>query len=44
MHILLQILLLLLLAKVFGEFFERVGFPSILGEISAGFFLVLSSY
>lgn len=39
MHILLQILLLLLLAKVFGEFFERVGFPSILGEISAGFFL-----
>jgi len=39
MHILLQILLLLLLAKVFGEFFERLGFPSILGEISAGFFL-----
>ncbi len=39
MHILLQVILILLLAKVFGEFFERVGFPSILGEISAGIFL-----
>ncbi|MDI6640091.1 MAG: cation:proton antiporter [Methanocellales archaeon] len=40
MHILLQILLLLLLAKAFGEFFERMGFPSVLGEISAGLLLV----
>ncbi len=40
MHILLQVLLILLLAKVFGEFFERTGFPSVLGEISAGLLLV----
>ncbi|MFC1787297.1 cation:proton antiporter [Halobacteriota archaeon] len=40
MNILLQILLILLLAKAFGEFFERVGFPSVLGEISAGLLLV----
>jgi Kef-type K+ transport system membrane component KefB len=40
MNILLQILLILLLAKSFGEFFERMGFPSVLGEISAGLLLV----
>jgi len=36
MDILLQVLLILFLAKIFGEVVERVGFPSILGEISAG--------
>lgn len=36
MEPLLQILLILFLAKVFGEIIERTGFPSILGEISAG--------
>ncbi|MHC1574641.1 MAG: cation:proton antiporter [Candidatus Methanogasteraceae archaeon] len=36
MHILLQLLLILFLAKVFGEVVERAGFPSILGEIAAG--------
>ncbi len=40
MHILLQVILILFLAKAFGEFFERVGFPSVLGEISAGLLLV----
>ncbi len=39
MNILLQVLLILLLAKAFGEFFERIGFPSVLGEISAGLLL-----
>ncbi len=39
-HILL-LLLILFLAKVFGEVIERAGFPSILGEISAGVFLGL---
>jgi Kef-type K+ transport system membrane component KefB len=40
---LFQILLVVFLAKVFGEIAERSGFPSILGEISAGvvFALVL---
>ncbi|KAF5411778.1 MAG: Glutathione-regulated potassium-efflux system protein KefB [Candidatus Methanogasteraceae archaeon] len=36
MHTLLQLLLILFLAKVFGEVVERAGFPSILGEIAAG--------
>ena len=36
MEELLLILLILFLAKVFGEAIERAGFPSILGEISAG--------
>ena len=36
MDTLLLILLIIFLAKVFGEAFERAGFPSILGEISAG--------
>ncbi len=36
MHALLALLLILFLAKVFGELVERVGFPSILGEIVAG--------
>lgn len=39
MDILLQVLLILFLAKIFGEVVERVGFPSILGEISAGVIL-----
>jgi len=41
MHILLQLLLILFLAKIFGEAIERIGFPSILGEIAAGLFLGL---
>ena len=36
MDALLLILLIVFLAKVFGEAIERAGFPSILGEISAG--------
>ncbi|MBE0521842.1 MAG: cation:proton antiporter [Candidatus Methanoperedenaceae archaeon] len=36
MEILLQIFLILFLAKVLGEVIERAGFPGILGEISAG--------
>ena len=36
MHALLVLLLILFLAKVFGELVERAGFPSILGEIGAG--------
>lgn len=36
MHTLLALLLILFLAKVFGELVERAGFPSILGEIVAG--------
>jgi Kef-type K+ transport system membrane component KefB len=39
-HILL-LLLILFLAKAFGEVIERAGFPSILGEILAGVFLGL---
>lgn len=39
MHILLQLLLIMVLAKVFGEIIERAAFPSILGEIMAGVFL-----
>ncbi|PXF61527.1 MAG: cation:proton antiporter [Candidatus Methanogaster sp.] len=36
MHALLALLLIIFLAKVFGELVERAGFPSILGEIAAG--------
>nr|QNO50488.1 glutathione-regulated potassium-efflux system protein KefB [Methanosarcinales archaeon ANME-2c ERB4] len=36
MHALLALILILFLAKVFGELSERAGFPSILGEIGAG--------
>ncbi len=36
MHALLALLLILFLAKVFGELAERAGFPSIIGEIAAG--------
>ncbi len=36
MHTLLLLLLILFLAKVFGDVVERAGFPSILGEIAAG--------
>ncbi|MEA3324703.1 MAG: cation:proton antiporter [Euryarchaeota archaeon] len=36
MHALLALLLIIFLAKVFGELVERAGFPSILGEIIAG--------
>ncbi|MGM0770464.1 MAG: cation:proton antiporter [Halobacteriota archaeon] len=36
MEVLFYILMILLLAKVFGEMFERAGFPSILGELFAG--------
>jgi len=39
MEMLLQLLLILFFAKVFGEILERIGLPSILGEISAGIFL-----
>jgi len=39
MEIILQFLLILFLAKVFGEAIERVGLPDVLGEISAGMFL-----
>ena len=39
MNFLLQLLLILFLAKIFGEIIERSGFPSILGEILAGLFL-----
>ena len=41
MEHLLLLLLILFLAKVFGEIIERAGFPSILGEIFAGVFLGL---
>ncbi|MBN2517260.1 MAG: cation:proton antiporter [Candidatus Altiarchaeota archaeon] len=36
---LLSLALLLILAKIFGEFCERLGIPSILGELSAGIIL-----
>lgn len=41
MEFILQLFLILLLAKVFGELIERAGFPGILGEIFAGIFLGL---
>ena len=36
MHPLLALLLIIFLAKVFGELSERAGFPSLIGEIGAG--------
>ena len=39
MDILLQILLLLIAAKLFGEILERRGYPSLIGEILAGIVL-----
>ncbi|MGB0908883.1 MAG: cation:proton antiporter, partial [Nitrospirales bacterium] len=36
MNVLLELLILLLLARVFGETAERVGQPSAVGELSAG--------
>jgi len=39
MEFLLHILLILLVAKLLGECFERVGMPSILGEVLAGILL-----
>jgi len=39
MEILLQLLLILFFARIFGEILERIGLPSILGEITAGIFL-----
>ncbi|TKY91669.1 MAG: cation:proton antiporter [Candidatus Methanomarinus sp.] len=39
MNILLQLLLILFLAKIFAEIIERAGFPGILGEMAAGIFL-----
>lgn len=41
MEALLQILLILLFAKLFGEASERIGLPSIIGEIAAGLMLAL---
>ncbi len=42
MEALLQILLILLFAKLFGEASERIGLPSIIGEIAAGLMLALT--
>jgi len=42
MEPLLQILLILLFAKLFGEASERLGLPSIVGEITAGLMLALT--
>ncbi|MDT8357615.1 MAG: cation:proton antiporter [Methanomicrobiaceae archaeon] len=39
MEVILQILLLLLLAKIFGELVEQTGYPALIGEIAAGFLL-----
>ncbi|KAF1078527.1 cation:proton antiporter [Methanogenium sp. MK-MG] len=39
MDIILQILLLLICAKLFGELVERVGYPALIGEIAAGILL-----
>ena len=41
MEVLLQIFLVLLLAKIFGEGCERIGLPAIVGEITAGLILTL---
>ncbi|MBN1134179.1 MAG: cation:proton antiporter [Methanosarcinaceae archaeon] len=41
MDALFQIFIIVFFAKVFGEIAERIGFPSILGEISAGVILVI---
>jgi len=36
MDILLQILIILIVAKIFGELAEKLGYPSIIGELIAG--------
>ena len=39
MDVILQILLLLIVAKLFGELVERAGYPALIGEIGAGILL-----
>lgn len=39
MDVILQILLLLVSAKLFGELVERAGYPALIGEIAAGILL-----
>ncbi len=39
MDIILQLLLLLIFAKLFGELVERMGYPALIGEIAAGVLL-----
>ena len=39
MDIILQIILLLICAKLFGELVERMGYPALIGEIAAGILL-----
>lgn len=39
MDVILQILLLLIGAKLFGELIERMGYPALIGEIAAGILL-----
>ncbi|WP_062396459.1 cation:proton antiporter [Methanogenium cariaci] len=39
MDVILQILLLLIGAKLFGELVERLGYPALIGEIAAGILL-----
>lgn len=39
MDVILQLLLLLICAKLFGELLERAGYPALIGEIAAGVLL-----
>lgn len=39
MDVILQIILLLICAKLFGELLERIGYPALIGEIAAGILL-----
>jgi len=39
MDVILQILLLLICAKLFGELVERAGYPALIGEVAAGILL-----
>jgi len=39
MDVILQIILLLICAKLFGELVERMGYPALIGEIAAGILL-----
>jgi len=39
MDVILEILLLLICAKLFGELMERAGYPALIGEIAAGILL-----
>ncbi len=39
MDVILQIILLLICAKLFGELLERMGYPALIGEIAAGVLL-----